>query len=209
MQWSSRRVILLCIALTFISAAMTIVVMNRRSNDLVLRFEPIADTTTVMVYIGGAVTHPGLYTLPSGSRLATAIEKAGALDDADVSGLRMADPVQDKMTILVPHRAPAASSTSPVRVETSPTAATQRTATEQSGTLAPPSPASRLINVNTASLAELESLPGIGPALAQRIIDYRVANGPFATPDDLDAVKGISARMVDSFRSLITAGGIP
>lgn len=209
MEWSSRRVLLLCAVLMLISAGVTVVVLDRQSEDIVLRFEPIGDTTTATVYVGGAVKHPGLYTLPSGSRLAAAIDRAEALDDADFSGLRMADPIQDKMTVFVPHRS--AMSTAPTAVHPTAVATTGASETSalatRSGT--PVSSAPRLININTASLTELESLPGIGPALAQRIIDYRVANGPFASPDDLAAVKGISARTVDKFRSKITTGGAP
>lgn len=209
MEWSSRRVLLLCAVLMLISAGVTVVVADRRSDDIVLRFEPIGDTTTATVYVGGAVKHPGLYTLPSGSRLAAAIDRAEALDDADFSGLRMADPVQDKMTVFVPHRSirtTAPASSQPTAVTTAQASAIPTPATPD---VTPVSSAPRLININTASLTELESLPGIGPALAQRIIDYRVANGPFASPDDLAAVKGISARTVDKFRSKITTGGAP
>lgn len=209
MEWSSRRVLLLCAVLMLISAGVTVVALDRRSDDIVLRFEPIGDTTTATVYVGGAVKHPGLYTLPSGSRLATAIDRAEALDDADFSGLRMADPIQDKMTVFVPHRS--IQSISPAAGSSTAVSTTQASATSTPATPDATSVQSgpHSININTASLSELESLPGIGPALAQRIIDYRLTHGPFSSPDDLAAVKGISVRMVDKFRSQITTGSAP
>ena len=70
------------------------------------------------------------------------------------------------------------------------------------GSAPPPSPTR--INVNTAPAAELEKLPGVGPRLAQEIVDYRAANGPFAGPADLAKVRGISERMVASWEALIT-----
>lgn len=209
MEWSGRRVLLVCSVAMLISAAVAVAVMNRRSDDIVLRFEPLADDTTVTVYVGGAVKHPGLYTLPSGSRLATAIERAEALEDSDFSGLRMADSVQDKMTVFVPHRLARATATGTNQPDNA-TAHSQSPGPTSTTTAATPAlSAHQLININTASLAELELLPGIGPALAQRILDYRLEHGPFASPDDLDDVKGISARMVDVFRSRITTSGEP
>ena len=62
------------------------------------------------------------------------------------------------------------------------------------------------ININTASAAELEALPGIGPALAERIIEYRNEHGPFSTIDALVDVQGVSERMVEDFRDQVTVG---
>jgi competence protein ComEA len=193
MELTRARLILLGVAAAIAVAVLTAVLRAERSRELVLQIEPVGDTNMLTVYVGGAVRAPGLYTLPRGSRVAEAIAQADLLDEADVAGLPMADHLRDGQTLIVPERR--AMSSQPVASGDG----SAITSAVPVG-VAPPG----LVNVNTASQAELESLPGIGPVLAQRIIAYRTTHGPFATLDDLEAVRGISARMVESLRGLAT-----
>lgn len=173
--------------------AVTILMLRGdRSRDLVLKVEPVSGNDQITVYAGGAVATPGLYTLPRGSRVASLVDRAGLLDDADSAALQMAAELQDGQQIIVPTRVPASAAPAIAQTGGSPVAA--------------PSSSTGPVNINTASIAQLDQLPGIGPALAQRIVDYRTAHGPFATVDALAAVQGISDRMVQDLGALITVG---
>lgn len=121
----------------------------------------------VVVHVAGAVTKPGLFRLPAGSRVADAIDAAGgATADAVLEGVNLAQPLSDGEQVLVPRRGEAmageASSSQPGKV-----------------------------NLNTATQGDLEALPGVGPVLAQRIIEYRRSHGGFRRVEDLRRVEGI------------------
>ncbi|MDI3341192.1 MAG: ComEA family DNA-binding protein [Sphaerobacter sp.] len=189
MELTRARLLLLGVAATITVAVLTVVLLAQQSQDVVVQIEPVGDPRTLTVYVGGAVRTPGLYTLARGSRLAEAVEQAGLLPEADIAGLPMAEPLRDGQSVVVPRQRP---TPPPVPLGSSPRLAV--------------SEAPGLVNINTASQAELERLPGIGPVLAQRIITYRTEHGPFATLDDLAAVRGISARMVESLQGLATTG---
>jgi competence protein ComEA len=176
-------------------AATVLVVRGNRSHDLVLKVEPINEASEITVYAGGAVASPGLYTLPLHARLATLLDQAKLLPSADQAALQMATELHDGEQVIVPIQRPTAASTPTVE-----TAASSEGTTTSTPAMTGP------INVNSATEPELETLPGIGPALAQRIIDYRTANGPFSSLDELANIQGISARMVDDLRDLATVG---
>ncbi len=113
--------------------------------------------------------------------------------------------LRDEAQIIVPRkgeRPPAASAGA------APTRPAANAAGDPSGgaALAAPTSGPTRVNVNTAPVAELERLPGVGPRLAQQIIDYRTANGPFATPADLAKVRGISDKMVEGWGEMVTCG---
>lgn len=132
----------------------------------------------VVVHVAGAVTSPGIYTLPADGRVDDAVRAAGATAEADLSQLNLAQKLADGQKITVPTHSdtPAASSD----------AGTNATGNEQTGAL---------VNINTASLEELETLPSIGEVRAQAIITYRETNGGFRSIDELKEVSGIGDKI--------------
>ncbi|MFV0373582.1 helix-hairpin-helix domain-containing protein [Microbacterium sp.] len=133
-----------------------------------------AVTGTIYVHIAGAVEAPGLYRLEAGARLVDAIALAGGFtDDADPAAVNLARPLSDGEQVHVTAHG-----------ETRPEAADGR------------------VSINTSDAAALQRLPGIGPALAARIIAWRTENGPFTSVDDLLAVPGIGEKVLAGLREL-------
>ena len=153
---------------------------------------PTATPGPIQVYVSGAVAHPGVYALAWDGRVEQAIAAAGGpAVDADLVQVNLAQRLYDEEQIYVPSRGESA--TSPVRMPTphkAPTAITRAPAR---------------INLNSASLNDLDLLPGIGPVLGQRILDYRQANGPFQRVEDIKKVKGIGDSIFEGIRELIYA----
>jgi competence protein ComEA len=140
---------------------------------------------TLIVDVAGAVKEPGVYEFAEGDRVIDAIERAGgSLPKAELSLLNLAAPLADGAQILVPKAGPPAMSGVP------------------GGTT--PGSSGGLINVNTASATELETLSGIGEVLAATIIEYRTQNGPFASVEDLMDVSGIGPATLDEIRDQVT-----
>lgn len=138
---------------------------------------------TIAVQIDGAVATPGTYRLPGGARLDDLVGRAGGLtSEADVTSVNLAARVGDGEAVRIPAR-----STS---MPTHPAAGTATAAAR--------------ININTASMADLERLPGIGPVLSERIVAYREANGPFTSLDQIAEVDGISTGLLEELRPMIT-----
>lgn len=148
------------------------------------------------VHIVGAVEEPGVYALPSGSRLDDLVRLAGGLsEDADVERVNLADYLRDAQQVHIPRRG-----------STPPPAPTPLGGAPEGVRAAPGGVAisGGLINLNTASQAELETLPGIGPAYAQNIIAYREAHGPFQRLEDLLEVSGIGPTRYAQLKDLVT-----
>lgn len=172
---------------------------------------------TVRVHVAGAVNNPGVYTLPAQGRTVDAIAAAsGAAADADLDRVNLAGTLSDGVQIYVPHRGETAA---PAQIQ--PNGGTANAGqgnaangASQGGTQ--PQPARTLtasgsaqkgstpVNINTATAEELQSLPRIGPAMAQRIIAWREAHGGFRSVDELDAVPGIGPSMLENLRPLVT-----
>ncbi|NIK61017.1 ComEA family DNA-binding protein [Kribbella shirazensis] len=141
-----------------------------------------------MVHVAGKVRRPGLVRAPAGSRVADVLTLAGGpLRGVDLTSLNLARQVTDGEQIIVGHPA------------TSPPTNQAPSTTAPSPTTTPGTPGAP-VNLNTATLAQLDALPGVGPVLAQRILDYRTQNGPFTTIDQLQEVPGVGPKKFDSLK---------
>lgn len=170
----------------FVAALVWIVARNPAGEAVTLR--PVPTDAPIIVHISGAVPRPGVYALPEGARVQDAISAAGGfLADADRTGINLARVLEDgeQIDILFAEGASIVIPTPGVEVITS---------------------SSELININTASQEELESLPGIGETTAQKIIEYREENGPFARIEDIIDVDGIGSGTFERIKDLITVG---
>ena len=168
--------------------------LDRPSSNTVEIFLPTATPMPAPVaHVSGAVQAPGVYTLELGSRVEDAIAAAGgALPGADIHALNLAALVTDGQRIevaLSPEYASGGDGSTGARAGSG--------ITGTSGSVG------GLVDLNSAGLLELESLPGIGPARAQSIIDWRTANGPFETLDALRDIPGIGPETVSGIRGLV------
>jgi competence protein ComEA len=149
----------------------------------------------VVVHVSGAVKRAGVYRLAPDSRVADAIEQAGgATEHADLDALNLAEPLQDGQKIHVPRKG----EVSPPTVASVAPSRTPRSA-PQAAAAATQFP----INLNTATAEQLEAIPGIGPVLAQRIIEYRQTRGRFQSVDELLEVRGIGSKRLENMRPYV------
>lgn len=158
--------------------------------------EPAPDRTAapeqVVVYISGAVVQPDVYMLSGDARVKDVVVAAGGLTaDAASDQINLAATITDAQHIRIPRIGEAAQ-----------TSNGSEASTNQSNSSHPD-----LIDLNTAGAAELEDLPGIGQTLAERIIEYRVANGPFTSIQDLRKVSGIGDKLFQEIHDRLTIGG--
>jgi competence protein ComEA len=141
-----------------------------------------APAARIVVHVVGAVRRPGLYRLKDGGRIADALARAGgALPKADLAAVNLAAPLADGAQVLVARRAPPGTA-----------AAT------------PAGAAPAKVSLASATLEQLDALPGIGPVTAQKILDHRDRHGPIRSVDDLDAVPGIGPARVEQLRDVVT-----
>ncbi|HSL46518.1 MAG TPA: ComEA family DNA-binding protein [Anaerolineales bacterium] len=170
----------------FLAALVWVVARNPTGEAVILR--PAPTEKPVIVYITGAVPRPGVYALPKNARVQDAISAAGGfLAEAEKSQINLAALLEDGQKLDVPFLEGAL----PILATPGPTVVSVTT---------------ELININIASVSELDTLPGIGPSLAQRIIDYREQNGPFISPEDVINVPGIGPGNYERFKDQITVG---
>lgn len=175
----------------FIAALIWIVSRNPSGEAVTLR--PAPTDTPVIVYITGAVPRPGLYALPEGSRVQDGIAAAGGfLAEAERTGINLAAFLIDGEELDIPF-VEGASPVVPTPIENNPV-------------LPGSGSSSELIDINIATSAELETLPGIGPTTAQKIIEYRQTNGAFVSIEDIINVSGIGPGLYERIKDLITVG---
>ena len=173
-------------------------------------------TRVVVVFVSGAVEVPGLYQLEAGKRIGDAIELAGGIRfDGAPDAINLATPLEDGQQIRVPTLAEAAQQPSQPAVQpaaqagadnlsgVSPSTKSGVGLGQGAGGSQADGAAAVKININTADLSALQSLTGIGPATAQKIIDYRTAHGLFASIEDLKAVSGIGEKKYQAIASSI------
>lgn len=145
-------------------------------------------SSDIVVYISGGVSKPGVYKLTNGSRVVDVVTAAGGfLPGADVTKINLAMLLKDEMHIHVPYTV--------IPISTSPAIASGTANNSNTGDK---------VNINTATKDELDKLPGIGPALAERIIEYRTANEPFRDIADIKKVPGIGESKYNQFKNRIT-----
>src|SRR3954471_7634215 len=149
---------------------------------------PAAVSSRLVVYIVGAVGRPGLYRVASGSRVADAVARAGGLTRrADPAGVNLAAPVADGEQLVVPARLSVA------------VAGAQGAPVDGVGGAAPAGP----VQLSVATAEQLDTLPGIGPVTAGKIVEYRTAHGAFRSVEELDEVPGIGPSRVEQIRGLV------
>ena len=158
-----------------------------------------AGSGQIVVDVDGAVAHPGLYKLPPDSRVQAALAAAGGLSpQADAHRINRAAKLHDGQKLYVLSQG---ESTPPLAASSGQGCEGQACTSAEGGLSGSDPEGQGLVNINTANAAQLTQLPGVGPAIAQKIIDYRTANGPFTSVDDLTKVPGIGAAKLAQIKS--------
>lgn len=145
----------------------------------------------IVVYVSGAVNRPGVVRLAEGARAKNAVDACGGfLPTADTNGVNLAQKLKDGVQVTVPEKAPVAAEGR----------AAQGAPTASGAARSLPD---GMVNINTADEKELDKLPGIGPAMAKRIIEYRTENGAFQSPEEIKRVKGIGDAKYEKMKDKI------
>ena len=165
-------------------------------NDIDNTNQVTEEVVEIAVHITGEVKKQGLIYLKEGSRVADAIEKAGGeTENADLSQINLAYVLQDGQKIYVPNKNE--------KISQYITGNSGNNGTEENNT-SNSNKEDAKVNINTANQSELDSLPGIGPSIAQKIIDYREENGNFKTIEELQNVKGIGDAKYEEIKDMVT-----
>ncbi len=200
------------------NALLIIATIAALSGVLALLFRPAADpgvevtlpTPTpppkLMVYVSGALAQPGVYVFQQGDRLQDAVTTAGGLlPDADTSAINLATLLQDEQHHRIPFVGEVDAGTS-----TAPASSSESSASTQTVILVSPSPDAAIpsstnpLDLNTASLEQLQLLPGIGAVKAHAIVDFRSVHGPFGEISEITSVPGIGPVTLENINHLIT-----
>ncbi len=159
---------------------------------------PVSTGGPIKVYVSGAVRRPGVYELNKGDRLEDALSAAGGVvEGADLETINLANKVRDEGYY---HVSRLGETPRPEVVEAAVPLNPSLPGESESSSESP------LIDLNTATLDSLDSLPGIGPVRAQAIVDFRQRNGPFASVEDILDVQGIADGIYEQLRGLVTVG---
>jgi competence protein ComEA len=179
-------------------AAGLLILLSRPVRGQPVTLQAAPTPLPLVVHVTGSVHSPGVLSLPAGSRLQDAIEAAGGLkSEADTQALNLAAFLEDGQRVHIPSQA----SADPVDEE--PASRSQSLELPEPGTPTATGP----VNINSATQDELETLPGIGPTIAQRIILYRETNGAFTSIEDIQKVEGIGQKKFEAIMYLITVEG--
>jgi competence protein ComEA len=190
----TRAYIILCFVIGLAVGGVIGHFTQLQPNTPIVISTPLPDPTSlpeptpapIRVHVSGAVRQPDVYELPAGCIVKDAVEAAGGpTDTADLDGVNLAVELRDQQQVYVPRQGEA--------VPMAPSL-------EGGGAVSGP------VNINTATAAELETLPGIGPKTADAIVEYREANGPFGTIENIVDVPGIGEGTFEKIKGEITVG---
>jgi len=183
-QW---QILTFCVLVTFIVAGL-IVLISSTPSGTPIELIPIPTSSGITVHISGAIINPGVYRLDQGSRIEDAVKKAGGLTEtANIETVNLAKIIRDGEKINIPAICINCENTSVKTTETD---------------LIPSNDSP--LNINTATIEELEQLPGIGPTIAEDIIEYREKVGFFRSISELDNVPGLGPTKIQQFIDMVT-----
>lgn len=181
-------------------------------NKVVVNSRAATAVREIVVYVSGAVEKPGLIHLPLDARLDDALKQANPLSGANLEVLNLAEKLKDGQKISIPYKQEITEENQAEPGQTgaagSGTAGTASngTATERVSAGKGGTGSGRKVNINTAGVSELDALPGVGPVLAQRIIQYREEHGLFVKPEDLQEVAGIGTKTYEKMADQVSVG---
>lgn len=188
------------VALTLLGVGVLFLITRQPRGEPV-KLAPAPTPAPLLIHVTGAVASPGMYALPSGARTQDALIAAGGLlPEADPGMVNLAAFLEDGQQVWVPRK----------QIDPDPVQRGQIIPDQpgEGSADTPPSPAWP-ININIATQSELENLPGIGPVIAQRIIEYRLEFGPFEKIEEIQEVTGIGETKFDQIKEYITVSQPP
>jgi len=202
MQWYDRVLIAALIVVVFFSTVVYLTLMKKETAPSVM---VIGTTEThgamqlpkIKVHVKGAVRKPGVYEFNVGARVEDAVKRAEALPKADVHALNLAAFLKDGDEVFVPDRGSRALEAFEEALSIGSTKSTPTYSRRQK------QPLTGKVAINRATAEQLEGLPGIGPDLAKRIVEYRQAHGPFKSIDELLNVRGIGKKKLEALRPYV------
>jgi competence protein ComEA len=159
---------------------------------------PTETPAPIQVYVSGEVLAPDVYALPVDSRIKQLVEAAGGFTEmANTAVINLAQPLTDGVHVHIPSNVEAPATPPTVLSDPAPLPRSSEIKIGSGG---------NLVNINSAALEELDTLPGIGPVIAQKVIDYRAVNGPFSDIKAIVEVSGIGEGKFEEIQDLITVG---